>query len=164
MTHKPDNDMNEEITPEQGEQLEQEARRLMEVELAGELLETGPSILGEELRPITLASIALLMQVDSDLIKGVPIEECRNVLLDCCRFIRLQTLPLKEAARLVRDMDRLDMEALEFADRIPANQTQEVIKAVVTCLRATTENRVEPVDEKAKSSLPSPDEMASGKS
>lgn len=162
MNEEPDE---EELTDEaQDEQdaLDAEAQRLLEKEVAADLLEDGPNILGHDLRPVTLASVALLMQTDSDLIKGKPVEECENILLDCCRFIRLQTLPLREAARLVRDPEELDAQSLEFADQIPPGDVQGVINQVTKCLRDASEHRVEPSDEDAKEELQHPDEAISG--
>lgn len=116
-----------------------------------DLLGNGPSIAGMHMRPITLATLALLQQIDSDLIKGVPIEECDNMLLDCCRFVRIQTLPLKEASRLCRNPMLLDDEALALADTVPPTKISQFINLVTQSLQQAMETRVQPVpDEDAK--------------
>ncbi len=107
------------------------------------LLNTKKTIMGYELNPITLASIALLQQLKSPLIAGKPIDEVDNIVLDCCIFIKVQTLSIKEATKLVFGPKEALLEAaLEMASTIPPNEIEGVISSIIELLRDSTSTRV----------------------
>lgn len=136
--------------PDPMEAMLDEQSELMNVATAESLLGGKSEVLGIQLRPVTLASIAMLTQIGSDLIAGKTMDECENIIMDCCHFIRIQTLPLKEAAALCRDLDALDDASLEFADKIPPKDIKNVVAAITRILQEATETQVEPQDEKGR--------------
>jgi hypothetical protein len=127
--------------------------------IQNDLLGNGPTLLGMSLRPITLATLALLQQLDSDLLKGKAIEDCDNILLDCCRFVRMQTLPLKEATHLVRNRAAMDDAALALADKVPPYELESFVGLVTTALHSSMDNKVEPVPDAANTAEEAPQGM-----
>lgn len=108
-------------------------------------------VAGQTLRPITLASIALLQQLKSPLIAGKPIDEVENIIMDCCIFIKVQSLSVKEATKLAFGPKEALLEAaMELAETIPPNQIESVISSIIELLRDSTSTRV--VVEKSDSS------------
>jgi hypothetical protein len=119
-----------------------------------ELLNAKNRILGYELNPITMAYVALLQQVKSPLIAGVPVDSIENILLDCCIFIRIQTLSVKEATKLAfGPREALIEAALELAKDIDAGNIEEVIVSIVNLLKDSTSTRVK-VQPKSDSATP----------
>jgi hypothetical protein len=100
-------------------------------------------VAGQTLRPITLASIALLQQLKSPLIAGKAIDEVDNIILDCCIFIRVQSLSPKEATKLVfGPREALLESAMELAETIAPNQIESVVSSIIDLLRDSTSTRV----------------------
>lgn len=107
------------------------------------LLNAKKTIMGYELNPITLASIALLQQLKSPLIAGKPIDEVENIVLDCCIFIKIQTVSIKEATKLAFGPREVLLEAaLDMAASIPPNQIESVISSIIELLKESTSTRV----------------------
>lgn len=116
-----------------------------------ELLEAPKTILGYQMQPVTLGTIALLQQLKSPLIMGVDVNSVDNMILDCCIFVRIQTLPIKEATRLVfGDKDTLIEAAIEMASQIPPSQIADVVTSIVSLLKDATSTRVSVVDAPTK--------------
>jgi len=115
----------------------------MDDSVAAEVLGHNVTLLGKKLRPVTLASIALLKQVNSDLIAGVVIEESSNIILDCCIFLLLHSVSLEEATALAFDSpNNLRLAALKLADEIGAADIQETTGAIVQLLKDATSTQV----------------------
>jgi hypothetical protein len=111
--------------------------------ILSEILGVQPTIAGIQLRPITLASIALLKQVESPLIEGKPFEEIQNIILDCCIFLKIQSSDVKAATKLAfGDYDVLVSESLELAERIEPNKIKEVVQSIVDLLSDQTSTKV----------------------
>jgi hypothetical protein len=108
-----------------------------------ELLGINPKIAGFEVRPITLASVALLKQVGSPLIEGKQFSEIENVVMECCIFLKMQSSSLKEATRLAYgEPQDLALAALELAENIDPSQIEEVISSIVKLLTDSTSTKV----------------------
>jgi len=105
----------------------------------------GVELLGMHMRPVTLGSLVMLMQVGSELIRGVPISQCRNILMDCCVFIRLHTLSFKQAVKLTRNKAALEDAALELAEKLSPADVGAIIDAVTLMIKKATETQVEPI-------------------
>jgi hypothetical protein len=115
------------------------------------LLKAPVTLAGYELKPITLASIALLQQLKSPLIAGKPIEDVENIVLDCCIFIKVQSLSVREATKLVFGPKEALLEAaLDMASTIPPTQIEQVITSIVDLLRESTSTRVSVESEDVK--------------
>jgi hypothetical protein len=123
----------------------EEMQRLMDVSVSGEALGTKTTLLGREIRPITLASITLLKQVRSPLVEGVKVDEIENVLLECCIFMVLQTGTIKEATKLAfGSRDELVEAALTFADSIEPDKVQSAVEVILGTLKESTSTKVQP--------------------
>ena len=82
---------------------------------------------------------------------GVDVNSVDNMILDCCIFVRIQTLPIKEATRLVfGDKDTLIEAAIEMASQIPPSQIADVVTSIVSLLKDATSTRVSVVDAPTK--------------
>ena len=107
------------------------------------LLNRTTVVAGQSLRPITLASIALLQQLKSPLIAGKPIDEVDNIILDCCIFIKVQSVSAKEATKLVFGPKEVLLEsAMDLAETIAPNEIEQVISSIIDLLRDSTSTRV----------------------
>ena len=107
------------------------------------LLSPTTVLAGQKLRPITLASIALLQQIKSPLIAGKSIDDVDNIILDCCIFIKIQSVSAKEATKLVfGPKEALFESAMELAETIPPNEIEQVISSIIDLLRDSTSTRV----------------------
>jgi hypothetical protein len=111
-----------------------------------ELLQVDKYIVGHRVYPITMAYVALLQQVKSPLIAGVPIDSIENILLDCCIFIRIQTLTVKEATKLAfGSREDLIVASLELAKDITPENIESVMEQIVSMLKDSTSTRVKPL-------------------
>ena len=107
------------------------------------LLNPTTVLAGQSLRPITLASIALLQQLNSPIIAGKPIEEVDNIILDCCIFIKVQSVTAKEATKLVFGPKEALLEAaMDLAEAIAPHEIENVISSIIALLRDSTSTRV----------------------
>lgn len=121
-------------------------QELLDDSVKAELLGAEKSIMGHKVNPITMAYVTLLQQVKSPLIAGVPIDSIENILLDCCIFIRIQTLSVKEATKLAfGPREDLIVASLELAKDITAENIEGVITEIVSMLKDSTSTRVKPL-------------------
>jgi hypothetical protein len=131
--------------------MSQDIQELLNLSTNAGLLKAPVIVAGHELRPITLASIALLQQLKSPLIAGKPIDDVDNIVLDCCIFIKVQSMSIREATKLVFGPKEALLEAaLEMASAIPPTQIEEVISSIVNILKDSTSTRVSPEAEGGK--------------
>ncbi len=120
-----------------------ELQSLMDGAVRGSLLGVEKTVAGRKLRPITMASVALLQEINSPLINGVTLDAVPNLLLECCIFVCLQTCTLKEAkARVFGERSILLDKALEIADEVPANETKDVIDTSMEILKDSISTQV----------------------
>jgi len=123
-----------------------------------ELFGVNPTIAGLEVRPLTLASIALLKQVGSSLIEGKQFSEIENVVMECCIFLKLQSAPLKEATRLAYgEPEDLAVAALEIGEKIAPYEVENIISSIVKLLTDSTSTKV---SAKSKSVSSSKDDIS----
>lgn len=121
--------------------------RIMEA-VQDDLLGVKPNILGRKLRPVKLASIALLQKTKNEIVSGKAIEECQNLLLDSCKFVLLQSVSLREAIKLAETPEELEMRAYELADEIAPSDMPEFQKMVINLIENSQDTRVEPIEPK----------------
>ena len=111
-----------------------------------DLLNAQKTVHGYKVHPITMAYVTLLQQVKSPLIAGVPLDQIDNILLDCCIFIRIQTLDVKAATKLAfGPRENLIEEALELAKDINAGDIESIITEIIDMLKDSTSTRVKPL-------------------
>tara|TARA_R100000808_G_scaffold512_1_gene2671 strand:+ start:18478 stop:19002 length:525 start_codon:yes stop_codon:yes gene_type:complete len=112
-------------------------------------------VLGIELRPLTLASIALLSQVKSPLIDGVEVDEIDNILLEICIFITLQSCDVNKATELAfGDRPKLIAEAMKIANTINANEVEIITGKVIQLISDSVSTQVEAIPDKSTSTAP----------
>jgi hypothetical protein len=120
-----------------------ELQELMDSSVHSSLLGVGALVGGRRLRPITMATITHLKELNSPLINGIALDEIQNILLECCIFVCIQSVPLEEATDLVYgDRKALVKAALAFADNVPAHETKSVIDATVGSLKDAVSTQV----------------------
>jgi hypothetical protein len=110
-----------------------------------DLLGVRPSILGRKLRPMKLSAVALLQKTGNELVSGKPVEECSNLIIDSCKLVVMQSVPLREAIRLSENLDELEEKAYELADTIEPSQLPEFQDLVLGLIRNSQNTRVEPI-------------------
>lgn len=104
-----------------------------------------PTIFGKKLRPIKLASIALLQKTKNEIVSGKAIEDCENLLLDSCKVVLLQSVSLREAIKLADNPNELELQAYELADQIAPSEMPKFQQLVMDLLESSQETRVEPL-------------------
>ena len=116
-------------------------------------------LLGMELKPVTLASLAFMQEADSELIKGIDIEQIKNVILEVLMFLYIHT---EDNAKLARLLSRSKNPASAIREKayamgvdLPADKVPEILALIVEMLTEATQTKVEP--------LPSEDEVLGDK-
>jgi hypothetical protein len=116
-------------------------------------------LLGLELKPVTLASLAFMQEADSELLKGIEIEQIKNVILEVLMFLYIHT---EDNAKLARLLSRnknpnavIREKAYAMGVDLPADKVPEILALIVEMLSEATQTKVEP--------LPSEDEVVSDK-
>lgn len=113
------------------------------------LLEEDQDIFGIKVRPLTLASLALLKKTNSVLVSGKSIEEIQDdVFIDCCKLLYIQSAPLPEVVKVCKDPDDLECKAYELAERIPPHRAEGFVNLVMDMLSASQRNKVVPIPDK----------------
>lgn len=132
----------------------------LEKSLLSGLLGAPKTIAGVELKPITLASIAILKQVDSPLIEGRAYDEIENIILDCCIFLKIQSSDVKTAQKLAfGDRNILISEALELAANIEPSSIKDVVGSIVELLQDSTSTKVNVIASEGESSGQDPEQL-----
>lgn len=111
------------------------------------LLEDGAEICGYSLRPITLATIAMLKRTGNELVSGLPLDDCPNVMMHSAAFIVLQSVPLAEAIKLTKNPDALETRAFEVCDTLSYSEGRTMVEDCLNFLADSMGNRVEAVPE-----------------
>ena len=116
-------------------------------------------ILGFDVKPVTLASLAFLQEAKSELVSGKPVEEISNIILEVLIFLYIQTEDHAKLARLFSKTANADQRIKEKAYGmgvdLKADQVPEILNLIVTMLTEATSTKAEP--------LPSEDEVVEGK-
>jgi hypothetical protein len=104
-----------------------------------------PTIAGRRLRPIKLSTLTLLQESGNEIISGKMVKDCQNIVMDTCRFIVLQSVPLRRAVELVKDKEELKWLAMEVADDISPSDVPKIVDEVIRLVNEAQEGRVEPI-------------------
>tara|TARA_R100000963_G_C4637309_1_gene101216 strand:- start:653 stop:1174 length:522 start_codon:yes stop_codon:yes gene_type:complete len=128
----------------------EEVQKDLDQSVIVDMLGVKDEVLGIELRPLTLASIALLSQVKSPLIDGVLVEDMDNILLEICIVITLQSCDIDKATELAfGDRSKLIAEAMKIADGVKANEVELITEKVIDIIGDSTSTQVEPLSDKS---------------
>lgn len=109
------------------------------------LIGNTPRLLGKKLRPVTLLSIALLMKTNNGLVQGKPLDGTVDLLLDCLKFIVIQSRPLSEVYKLLRDPDRFELEAWREGENLSPADAESLVFTAAELLRVASSTKVSPV-------------------
>jgi hypothetical protein len=104
-----------------------------------------PVVAGRTLRPIKLSTLTLLQESENEIISGKMVADCKNIVMDTCRFIVLQSVPLRQATELVQNKKDLDWLAMEVADDIHPTDVPKIVDAVIRLVNEAQGGRVEPI-------------------
>lgn len=115
------------------------------MEIQNDMLGCKPNILGRALRPVKLSSLALLQKTNNELVSGKLVEDCSNLIVDACKFVLLQSVPLKEAIRLSNSPEEMEQRAYELADEVEPAQMEEFTAVVLGMINGAGKDRVEPI-------------------
>jgi len=124
--------------------VESSEERIM-ANVQGDMLGIGPSIRGMKLRPIKLSGIALLQRTGNEVISGKPVEECKNLIIDACKLVVLQSVSLREAIKLADNYEELTLRAYELAETISPSEVEDFQQTVINLVTQAQETRVEPL-------------------
>jgi hypothetical protein len=109
-------------------------------DLLGRDVDVGPF----KMKPITLATISLLKEINSPLIMGVQLDDVPNIVQNVLELILIQKLPLKDAAELVQDRTTFRLRCLEMGDGIQPDQIEDLVTQCTQALADATSGQVEP--------------------
>lgn len=123
------------------------AQKRLDSEIQDDLLGIRPVFLGMELRPIRLSSLALLQKTGNQIVSGKPVAECDDLLMDACKLVLLQSIPLREAVILSKDLKEFEFRAYELMETVPPDASQGFIDAILSLVSGTQNGRVEPIPE-----------------
>lgn len=99
---------------------------------------------GLTMRPLSMASIAMMKQISSPLLAGSDLNAIPSLFLDVVTLIVLQSLPLAESTRLVlNDRDGLTTKAYELMETIHPSKIEELLTQVITHFRESTATQVD---------------------
>lgn len=108
-------------------------------------------IAGREVRNPTLASVGLLKAAKSELIQGKQINEIQNMVIECCIFVVLHTVPLPEAVALANGpREVLELKAYELAESINMHEVGSFSDEVMAMLHDAMSTKAVPVPDKKR--------------
>jgi hypothetical protein len=103
------------------------------------------TVAGHPMRGFTLASTAMMKQLKSPLIEGIPSDQIENIILETFMVVILQSMTFEEACVACKDRPALELLAWAEMEKIPASETREVISETIKALRTATETRVKSI-------------------
>jgi hypothetical protein len=109
------------------------------------LLGATETILRWKVRPVKLAALAMLKKIDSELVSGKQVQDCPDLLIECCRFVVLQRASLSDARSLCENPERLSDLAYELAEEIDPGEVGQFSDDVFRTLNASRKDRVQPI-------------------
>tara|TARA_R110002153_G_scaffold84197_2_gene211030 strand:+ start:18371 stop:18841 length:471 start_codon:yes stop_codon:yes gene_type:complete len=115
-----------------------------------------PTIMvGMNLRPVTLASIALLKETGSSLVNGEVLDGNDNIVLDCCMFILIQSGTIEDASRLVFGADSLElkMASMALAEKVNPAEVADLTTNIIGMLNDSMSTQVKPIPDKEEGEL-----------
>jgi len=112
-------------------------------------------LLGVKLKPVTLASLAMMQEAGCELISGKEIDQMSNIMLEILLFVYIHTENPETISEIISNSEdhkkALKMRALTMGHEITPKQIPELVDQVVEILSEATGTKVEPLpDEDAK--------------
>ncbi len=106
-------------------------------------------LLGVELNPVTLASLAMMQEAGCELISGKDINEMENIMLEILLFVYIHTEEVEKVADIIassKDHKKaLKMRALSMGYEITPKQIPALVEQIVNILTEATGTKVEPL-------------------
>ena len=112
-------------------------------------------LLGVELKPVTLASLAMMQEAGCELISGKEVSEMSNIMLEVLLFVYIHTEDVEKISEIIADSDdhkkALKMRALSMGHEITPKQIPALVEQIVNILTEATGTKVEPVPDEDSS-------------
>ena len=112
-------------------------------------------LLGVELKPVTLASLAMMQEAGCELISGKEVDEMSNVMLEILLFVYIHTEDIEKISEIISESKdhkkALKMRALTMGHEIKPNQIPALVEQIVNILSEATGTKVEPIPDDDKS-------------
>ena len=139
---------------------EKEAAEMMGNAVGEDMLGIVEEIANVQLRPVTMATIALLKTTGNDHISGKTFEEIPNLSLDTAKFVILQdaSRSVREAVAITRDPELFEGMAYELMETIPAEKNAELNMRVILAIKDAMMTQVKALPEKGAK----PDDVGKG--
>ena len=106
-------------------------------------------LLGVELKPVTLASLAMMQEAGCELISGKEIDEMNNVMLEILLFVYIHTEDIEKISEIISEsadhQKALKMRALSMGHEITPKQIPALVEQIVNILTEATGTKVEPL-------------------
>ena len=106
-------------------------------------------LLGVKLKPVTLASLAMMQEAGCELISGKEMDEMSNIMLEVLLFVYIHTEDPEKIAEIISNSEdhqkALKMRALTMGHKITPKQIPELVEQIVEILSEATGTKVDPL-------------------
>ena len=106
-------------------------------------------MLGVKLKPVTLASLAMMQEAGCELISGKEMDAMSNIMLEVLLFVYIHTQEPEKIAEIISNSEdhkkALKMRALTMGHEITPKQIPELVEQIVEILSEATGTKVEPL-------------------
>jgi len=107
------------------------------------------NLLGVKLKPVTLASLAMMQEAGCELISGKEMNEMGNIMLEILLFVYIHTEEPEKIAEIISNSEdhkkALKMRALTMGHEITPKQIPDLMDQIVEILSEATGTKVEPL-------------------
>ena len=106
-------------------------------------------LLGVKLKPVTLASLAMMQEAGCELISGKEMDEMSNIMLEILLFVFIHTEEPEKISEIISDSEdhkkALKMRALTMGHQITPKEIPSLVEQIVNILSEATGTKIEPL-------------------
>ena len=106
-------------------------------------------MLGLELRPLTLSSLAMMQEAGCQIISGVNVDEMENMMLEILLFVYIHSADQDNLTKAIcssaNPREALKMEALSMGLDISPKQIPTLVEEILKILTEATDTKVDPL-------------------
>lgn len=106
-------------------------------------------LLGIELKPVTLASLAIMQEAGCELISGKEIDAMDNVMMEILLFVYIHSEELEVLSEIISKAEdpkkAMKMRALTMGHEIQPDEIPALVNRIVNILSEATSTKVEPL-------------------
>ena len=106
-------------------------------------------LLGVKLKPVTLASLAMMQEAGCELISGKEMDAMSNIMLEILLFVYIHTEEPEKISEIISNSEdhkkALKMRALTMGHEIVPKQIPALVEQIVNILSEATGTKVEPL-------------------